>query len=342
MTDKVIVKKKKAQGVNRRFRNYAWGVLAYNVLVILWGAYVRATGSGAGCGRHWPTCNGVVIPREPEVETIIEFTHRLTSGLAGILVIGLVIWAFRSYVKGHPVRKSSIFSLIFIIVEGAVGAGLVLLELVAQNDSVARAYWMAGHLANTFLLLGALTLTAWWAATLSPTVRGRVLRLRERGREIWLLALALLLIMIVSAAGAVTALGDTLFPAGSLAEGVARDFSPTAHFLERLRIWHPLLAILSAIYIFTSLGLILDRRSGPTVKRFVRLVQLLVAGQIAAGFVNLLLLAPVWMQLVHLFLADAVWISLMLLAAAVVAEGTPAAVPDRVPATQGAASGSAD
>ena len=328
--------------VNNRFRNYAWGVLGFNLLVILWGAYVRATGSGAGCGRHWPTCNGTIIPREPEIETMIEFTHRLTSGFAGILVIALLIWAFRAYRKGHPVRKSSVFTFIFIVTEGAVGAGLVLLELVAHNDSVARAYWMAAHLANTFLLLGALTLTAWWATTLAPTVKGRGLHLREQGRTVWLLALALFLIMIVSAAGAVTALGDTLFPAGTLAEGVARDFSPTAHFLERLRVWHPLLAILSAIYIFTTLGLLGESHSGQAVKRFTRLVQLLVAGQIAAGFVNLLLLAPVWMQLVHLFLADSVWIGLVLLTAEVVAETVPAAAADTLAAPSPAPSGSAD
>lgn len=336
------MEEKKVATVNYRFRNYAWGVLAYTLLVILWGAYVRATGSGAGCGRHWPTCNGAVIPREPQIETIIEFTHRLTSGFAGILVIVLLLWAFRAYTKGHPVRKSSVFSFIFIITEGAVGAGLVLLELVAHNDSVARAYWMAAHLANTFLLLGALTLTAWWAATMAPTIKGRALHLREQGRSLWLLALALLFIMIVSAAGAVTALGDTLFPAGTLAEGVARDFSPTAHFLERLRVWHPLLAILTAIYIFTTLGLVVEGHSGGMVKRFTRLVQLLVAGQIAAGFINLLLLAPIWMQLVHLFLADGVWIGLVLLTAEVVAETTPSVAADTLPATTPAPSGSAD
>jgi heme A synthase len=266
----------------------------------------------------------------------------VTSGLAGVLVIALLIWAFRAYAKGHPVRKSSVFSLIFILTEGAVGAGLVLLELVADNDSIARAYWMAAHLANTFILIGALTLTAWWATTLAPDFQGPVLRLRRHRREVWLLAVALLLIMIVSAAGAVTALGDTLFPAGSLAEGVARDFSPTAHFLERLRIWHPLLAILSSLYIFAVLGLIGQAQGGGNVPRFIRLVQLLVAGQIAAGFVNLLLLAPVWMQLVHLFLADSVWISLVLLGAEVVAETVPDSAAEGVPRTQPAASGSAD
>jgi protoheme IX farnesyltransferase len=83
---------------------YAWGVLVWNVLVALWGAYVRATGSGAGCGAHWPTCNGEIIPRAPQVETLIEFTHRATSGLAFLAVLALLILALRTLPKGHPAR----------------------------------------------------------------------------------------------------------------------------------------------------------------------------------------------------------------------------------------------
>lgn len=314
-----------------RFPLYAWGVLLYTLLVILWGAYVRATGSGAGCGRHWPLCNGQVVPRAPQIETIIEFTHRLSSGLLGILVIVLLLWAFRVFPKGHAVRKAAVLSLVFVITEGLVGAGLVLFEWVAHNDSVARALSMAVHLVNTFLLLGSLTLTAWWATTVTSAYTGPVLRLRQERRRSMLLAIGLLLVAMVSAAGAVTALGDTLFPAGSLSEGVARDFSPTAHFLERLRIWHPILAVGTALYLFTTLGLLLEKSPSEEVRRFVKITHAFVAIQIVAGAVNIVLLAPVWMQLVHLLLADAVWLSLTLLAAvslrepAVVASGETAA-----------------
>ena len=326
----------------RRFSTYAWGVLAYNVLVILWGAYVRATGSGAGCGRHWPLCNGELVPRAPAVETMIEFAHRTTSGLAGVFVLALVIWAFRAFPRKHAVRTAAVVSLVFILIEGAVGAGLVRFEWVADNASVERAAIMAVHLTNTFFLLGALTLTAWWASTLPAGHRGRVLRIKGSGATGGLLAGGLLLILIVSAAGAVTALGDTLFPAGSLAEGVARDFAPTAHFLERLRVWHPLLAVLTALYLLTTLGLLAQWRGTARIKRLVRLVQLLVVAQIVAGVVNLLLLAPVWMQLVHLLLADSVWISLVLLAAAALEVPEFVARADTLSAGPVAASGSAD
>jgi heme A synthase len=304
----------------RRFATYAWSVLAYNILVILWGAYVRATGAGAGCGRHWPLCNGQIVPRSPQIETIIEYAHRTTGALAGVFVVILLVWAWRAYPRGHAVRRGSVVSLIFIVVEGLLGAGLVRFEWVAGNASTGRVMAMAVHLVNSFILLGALSLTAWWATTLDPQETHWPLRRRGKTRDGWLLGVALSSVLIVSATGAVTALGDTLFPANSLAEGLARDFSATAHFLERLRVWHPLLAVVSAIYIFTALGLLPERHSAPRVRRLTRLVQLLVAAQIAGGLVNLILLAPIAMQLVHLLLADGVWISLVLLSAVVLEE----------------------
>src|SRR4030095_10313466 len=151
-----------------RFARYSWFTMACNVAVVLWGTIVRATGSGAGCGSHWPLCNGVVLPHAPRIETVIEFSHRLTSGLALLLVVGLVAGAFRFRPKGHAARKAAVFSMLFMIGEAAVGAGLVLFELVADNQSMARAMFMATHLVNTFFLLAALTLTAHFASGGAP------------------------------------------------------------------------------------------------------------------------------------------------------------------------------
>src|SRR5512136_1928461 len=145
-----------------RLTRFAWLVLAWNVAVILWGAFVRASGSGAGCGAHWPLCNGEVVPRAPALETMVEFMHRATSGIALLLVVALAAWVFRARPKGHPARRAAGASVVFILVEAAVGAALVLFGLVAENDSVARALFMAGHLANTFVLLACLTLAAHW------------------------------------------------------------------------------------------------------------------------------------------------------------------------------------
>jgi heme A synthase len=323
--------------MNRAFARYAWAVLAYNVFVILFGALVRATGSGNGCGANWPLCDGALVPETSNLAQVIEYTHRATSAFAGVLVIILVVWALRAYQPRHAVRRAAALSLFFIITEGAVGAGLVLLELVGENDSMARAYWMAGHLVNTFLLLGAITATAWWATTIDPEDTSPPLRLRP-GRLAAMLGGGLLLIMLVSALGAITALGDTLYPASSLSEGIARDFAADSHFSEQLRVWHPVLAVFSAIYLYIVLAVTMQARPAPLVRRWARTAQLLVAAQITAGFVNLILLAPLWMQIVHLFLADSVWVALLLVTATALAE--PAAERVTVPPQLQAASSS--
>jgi heme A synthase len=293
-----------------RFSTYAWVVLAFNLLVILWGAYVRATGSGAGCGSHWPLCNGAVVPRQPQIETMVEFAHRLTSGLAFLLVLVLVVWAFRAYPKGNPVRSGATLSMIFIITEALVGAGLVLFGWTADDQSIGRVVSISVHLVNTFLLLAWLTLTAWWASG------GERIVLRGQGISVWLFAIGFVGVLLLGVSGAITALGDTLFPPGSLREGIAQDFEPTAHFLVRLRVWHPLIAVLNGLYLLFLGGLIYQFRATRRIQRLALTLGALFLTQLVAGMINLGLLAPVWMQIVHLLLADLVWIALVLLAAA--------------------------
>jgi protoheme IX farnesyltransferase len=300
------------------FAKYAWAVLAYNVGVILWGAYVRATGSGAGCGGHWPLCNGQVIPLSPQAATLIEFSHRVSSGITLLAVLGLAVWAFRTYPKGHPVRLGAGLAAFFTLTEALVGAGLVLFQLVAQNASALRAASVAVHLANTFLLLASLTLTALWASG------GRPLRLQGQGWAAWWLGLGLVGVLLLGVSGAVSALGDTLFPSSSLVEGLQQDFSPTAQFMIRLRVFHPLIAVsVGILVIFVAYSL---SSSGPDERArrsMAKALAGLVAVQWLAGITNVALLAPVWMQLFHLFLADLVWIMLVLLTATVLAQTTP-------------------
>jgi heme A synthase len=317
----IIINMEKRIGSDKAITWYAWFVLGYTLLVILWGAFVRATGSGAGCGSHWPLCNGVVIPRAAELETLIEFSHRLTSALNGMFVLILLVWVWRYFTRGHIARWGAASSTFFIITEGLVGAGLVLFELVADNASQARAIFITVHLVNTFLLLASLTLTAWWVSG------GQSVRWRNQGAEGRLLVAGFLALLLVGASGAVTALGDTLFPSGSLAEGVQQDFSSTAHFLVRLRIWHPVLAVFTGIYLLATSSLVHKRRPGSHATAFRRAVQTLVALQLTGGVLNVLLLAPVWMQLVHLLLADLLWIALTLFAAAEFAQEAPTRAP---------------
>lgn len=299
--------------LTRGFAAYAWATLAVLLGVVLWGAYVRATGSGAGCGAHWPLCNGVVVPRAPGSATLIEFSHRLSSGVLLLMIVGLVVGAWRRYPKGHRVRTAALASLVLALVEALIGAGLVLFELVADNPSMARGYSMAAHLVNTFLFMGAVLFTAWWASGGPPV--------RVRGREglAALFGLGLLGMLVLGTSGAIAALGDTLFPARSLSEALRQDLDPTAHVFLRLRLAHPAIAIGVAIYLGMLIGLTARLRATPLTRRAGRAVAGLLVTQIVAGFINVALLAPVWLQLVHLLLADLLWIALLLFAASALA-----------------------
>jgi heme o synthase len=302
-----------------RFHEYAWGVLAYTLAVIVWGAFVRASVSGDGCGSHWPTCNGEVIPTSGGIKTLVEFTHRVTSGLTLFAVIGLVAWARSAFPKGHPARTAALLSLVFTITEALVGAALVLNRLVADNASITRGFVMGAHLVNTFLLLAALALTARWATT------GRRITLSGQGGVAWTVWIGVIGTMLVAVSGAISALGDTLFPAATLAEGLRQDFSPTAHLFIRLRFLHPLIAMSVGLVLTLAAGLFMHLRPSLDVKRYARWMGALVFAQMAAGLVNLALLAPIAMQLLHLLLADFVWIALVLVSAEALAEDAPRA-----------------
>jgi cytochrome c oxidase assembly protein subunit 15 len=183
--------------------------LGVNILVVLWGAYVRATGAGAGCGNHWPLFNGEIFPRSAVANTLIEFTHRVTSGVAFLLVLGLVLIIRRSHALNHPARRYAMMAMVFMVVEALIGAWLVLFELVAFNTSVVRAAVGAIHLLNTFLLLGSIVAVV---ETLEEKTKRRFNASGARGR---LLVLGMLGILLVAMSGAIAALGDTLFPSAS-------------------------------------------------------------------------------------------------------------------------------
>jgi heme A synthase len=300
-----------------RFRRFAWGALGYTVLVILWGGFVRASGAGAGCGDHWPLCNGEVIPRTPALNTLIEFGHRVTSGLALPLVIAVWVWARRVFEPGSRVRAAALWSVAFMVLEAAIGAGLVLLEHVAYNVSIARGYWMAGHLVNTFLLLGAMTLTAWWA---SGGLRPRLGRLVPTAS----MAKLLFFTLVLGAGGAVTALGDTLVLGG----GIDPATDPVVATLVLARIFHPTMAFVVLAILAVTVALF---RSGPPRVTQLGMALLgLFVFQMALGALNVWLLAPIWMQIVHLFVTDVIWITMVIYANEALATA-PAAAPAVAP-----------
>jgi len=303
-----------------RFAKYAWFVLAYNILVIIWGVFLRASKSGDGCGQHWLTCHGELIPSAPEMKTVIEFSHRVTSGLDGIIVLALVFWAFliwrsRKSDNCKTVLKTAVVSLVFVITEALVGAGLVLTGNTAEALTAARPFWMAGHLINTFILLAFLSLTAWFASG------GKPFNFKAQPKTLFLLTVAVIGILFVGLSGSIAALSSMLFPSESLTEGLAKDFSGTSHILLRLRVSHPILSVAVGVYlIFLANWLKAKVRESFRVCRWANVLMILVLIQFASGALTLLTLAPIIMQIVHLVLADAVWISFVLLSASVLAE----------------------
>ncbi len=291
--------------VRTSFTSWALTLLALTVAVILWGAFVRVTGSGAGCADHWPLCNGVLVPRSPTVETLIELTHRVTSSLVGLMAIAVYVRARRDFAAGSSVRTAALIGLVLMIVEGAIGAMLVKLGLVAQDSSPLRALVVGLHLGNTFLLIAAQLLTYLFAKRLpAPRIHGRT-------GVSTALFLALLAVLGLGATGAITALGDTLFPPESLGQGFRDDLDPEAHFLVQLRVFHPLLAVLSGAGIVYLAQHIKATLPDFRVARWAQLVTATYVVQLAVGALNLLLLAPAIVQIAHLLLADVLWLSLV-------------------------------
>jgi heme A synthase len=245
---------------------------------------------------------------EPSIKTIVELTHRVTSGICWIWALVMWLAAARGFARGHATRSAAGWSLFFMTTEALVGAGLVLFRMVADNPSTARAAWMSAHLINTFLLLAALTWMAWSAR------REEGVRFSRDAHSRWLLGGAVATIVLVGVSGAVAALGDTLFPSSSLAAGLREDFSPTSHVFLRLRLWHPVIAVFGSGYLIWFAAVVLRRKPGPPVPKLALSLGSLVLIQIAVGLLNVALLAPVWMQLLHLLVADATWITLVLVA----------------------------
>ncbi len=293
---------------------FAWGVLAYFIVVILWGTLVRATGSGDGCGNHWPLCNGTVMQHSPRVDTMIEFTHRLTSGISFFSVVGLLVWIRKKTERGHLARSAAAAAVIFTLIEAILGAFLVKLGLTAQSQSPLRAPYLALHFTNTLLLLAALTLAAHMLSRKVGFMRDRVRLVAPAGA-----VTAVTLVMVVGVTGSLAALGDTLFPASSLGQALTQDFSSTSGWLVRWRWTHPTIAVLSSIVLIWLLVRAARKPSGVNSpwdnRKLSMLVLLLLAIQFALGVLDVFLLAPLWLQVMHLLGADVLWAALVVLTA---------------------------
>jgi heme o synthase len=272
------------------FGRFAWFVLGWNLLVIAVGALVRATKSGDGCGSHWPVCNGQVVPLSPTLETIREYTHRLVSGVDGILVLVMLVLAIVLYRKSdRRVVICAVLSFVLTLLEAFIGAVLVKRGYVVDNKSMGRAVTMGFHLVSTFALLSALTMTAWFA-----TYKQR-LTIRFQGAFGVALGVAFIGMLGLGVSGAITALGDTLFPAISHEDALEQARTGT-HFLQQLRLQHPYIAGTMGLYLLLMAGLATHLRPSVPTRRGAEMLTWLFIAQMGMGSLNVYLKAPVFMQ----------------------------------------------
>jgi cytochrome c oxidase assembly protein subunit 15 len=300
-------------------RRFAWGVLAYNVAVIVWGSAVRATGSGAGCGDHWPLCNGTVLQHHPGLGTLIELAHRATSGIDLVCVLALLFWTFAAVPRRHLARAFAVSVLVLTLNEALLGALLVLLGHTAQDRSPSRAVYLGLHLTNTLLLVAALTLTAHFLSRGNAVMRGTVALRAPR-----LALTGLIATLIVGVTGSLAALGDTLYPAHDLLSAMAQDFSPGASWLLEIRWLHPAISLIAGAFI---VWLITRSLRIPAQRTLAIGVLALLAAQYLLGLADVALLAPTWMQMTHLLGADLLWIALVVLSARLCLVPQPASSP---------------
>lgn len=296
-------------GVSVWLQRYAWFVVGWNIAVILWGAVVRATGSGAGCGNHWPLCNGEVIPTSPRIATLIEFTHRMMTSGALITIVALLIWTFRATRGRHLARFFAVVSTVLLLNEAFLGALLVKLGYVVHDQSPGRFIVLPIHLANTLLLLAALVLTAHFLSRELGFMNGSV-----EYRFVGLSVIGLASTIAVGVTGSLAALGDTLFPAATLAQAFAQDLAQSSPWVLRLRWMHPAASVLAGVFVVGIIW-VSGTRQDPANRKMATWVIGLLLSQLALGALDVLLRAPNWMQIVHLLGADIYWVVLVVLTA---------------------------
>ncbi len=294
----------------RSFARLATCTLLFVVGIVLSASLVRITNSGAGCGQHWPTCQGEIAHLPRKLETAIEYGHRISAALGGLAVLWLAVRAFREPTR-RGVRVAAVIANLLMGLEDFIGRSLVRSGLVAQDASVARAIVMPLHLVNTCLLTGTLALIVWWSLPVASEPAPKAPRLRR-------LAIgAGLATLLVSMTGAVTALGDTVRPVqhGGLAERLIEAQSSGVHFLERVRGVHPVIAVLTALLLFTLASRAAEGQCSSAARKLARALTLLTALQLGAGALNVFLRAPGWLQIFHLFIANLLWLALVMLGA---------------------------
>ncbi len=292
---------------NLRFARVCWSFLLYNLAAIAWGVFVRASKSGDGCGSHWPLCDGSSTPLNGPIAKVVESSHRISTSLVGLFAIGLLIWAFRLFPKGNLIRRATVVTLAFTLVEGLVGAMLVKFQLVVNNDSALRLAIMGLHVVSTFMLLGSIAIAALAASEVD-------IRPRWSGQRsvLAILGMSGFGMIFLAVSGAVSALGHTLRPTDNV---LSAAMDPRTFWMVRLQPLHPLIAVSGGLYLLLAAGLIQHLRPDEHVIRATRWMVGLYGVQLALGVVNIWLKAPIPLQMAHLAVADLNWVSLVAVSA---------------------------
>ncbi|MCB0390860.1 MAG: COX15/CtaA family protein [Bdellovibrionales bacterium] len=288
------------------FQKFSAAMVAYSLFVILWGAFVRISNSGDGCGKSWPLCHNSIIPSTKHLPTWIEYGHRLTSGIYGILILFLVITAFASFPKKHFVRKIAVASGVLTITEALLGARLVLAGLVGANASIERAVTMSIHLINSLFLVAVLVLLYDWSKERIYKVKFSEFKAKTISFS------AVITFLVIGTSGTIAALSTTLFPAESLLSGVLADFSKSSHFLVRVRITHPLSATFLGVVLITLTYLAYIKSKDECLKFRTTVLMGLIPAGIGIGYSTLFLLSPLFLKLLHLSWAYFIWTGLIL------------------------------
>ena len=280
-----------------KVESYAKAGLLLSIASILAGAFVRATGSGDGCGATWPTCKGKIIPALSDTSELIEFSHRSVSGV--LLVVTLIIFAkTRKFQKDSLVRIVTNYLTFFVIFEALIGAVIVIFEWVGLNSSLPRIIAVPIHLVNTFGLLGSY-------AILYKILKDDLQNIKNMFNKNFLLISSLFLLS--GATGSITALADVLFPSASFVEGFLADFDRTSEVLTRLRILHPIISsILSIVLYVYATGI--RKKYNVSVKP----LQTLILIAVFLGVINVLSNIVLPLSILHLAIADFLWISYIL------------------------------
>ncbi len=281
------------------------GLLLYTVIVILWGAWVRISHSGDGCGDTWPLCDGKLIPEAEQGKTWVEYTHRLMSGIYGLIVFYFWWVCKKTFPQGSLARKAALWTLIFTISEALLGAKLVIFGLVASNDTPFRAFVMALHQVNSLLLSGSITVA--WLGCQTTIAEHYFMKtpFKQARRYLYLL-------ILIAITGAWASLSTTRSRSESLLSGLMNDFSKDAHYLVRLRILHPLIAItIGGLFISIFWKSALNPQHSPRFRQHSQQTALIFLVALGFGASTLLALSPVWMKIIHLTLVHVVWVFLI-------------------------------